>query len=176
MREGIKVYTILRTAIDSDRGDFPPPDAVASFLSLEKAKAKLRGLVEETERSDTLNRNGTLGHAESRPEQAGFRRGLLGGLRGGQRNRPVLPPGNSHVRTERRAGGNGWKRYAPLNARFVRTASLTADGFARAGRNRAASEAATRNGNRRTGVPDERRPANCAYTAFVRNATGLCTT
>ena len=55
MREGIKVYTILRTAIDSDRGDFPPPDAVASFLSLEKAKTKLRGLVEETERSDTLN-------------------------------------------------------------------------------------------------------------------------
>ena len=55
MREGIKVYTILRTAIDSDRGDFPPPDAVASFLSLEKAKAKLRELVAETERSDTLN-------------------------------------------------------------------------------------------------------------------------
>ena len=55
MREGVQIYTILRTAIDSDRGDFPPPDAVASFLSLEKAKAKLRGLVEETERPDTLN-------------------------------------------------------------------------------------------------------------------------
>ena len=55
MREGIKVYTILRTAIDSDRGDFPPPDAVASFLSLEKAKAELRELVAETECSDTLN-------------------------------------------------------------------------------------------------------------------------
>ena len=55
MSEGVKVYTVLRTAIDSDRGDFPPPDAVASFLSLETAKAELRGLVEETERSETLN-------------------------------------------------------------------------------------------------------------------------
>ena len=55
MSEGIKVYTILRTAIDSDRGDFPPPDGIASFLSLEKAKAELRRLAEETERSETLN-------------------------------------------------------------------------------------------------------------------------
>ena len=37
MSEGVRVYTVLRTAIDSDRGDFPPPDAVASFLSLETA-------------------------------------------------------------------------------------------------------------------------------------------
>ena len=55
MREGVKIYTILRTAMDSDRGDFPPPDGIASFLSLEKAKAELRRLVEETERSETLN-------------------------------------------------------------------------------------------------------------------------
>ena len=55
MSEGVKVYTVLRAAIDSDRGDFPPPDAVASFLSLEKAKAELHRLVAETERSETLN-------------------------------------------------------------------------------------------------------------------------
>ena len=55
MSEGIKVYTILRTAMDSDRGDFPPPDGIASFLSLEKAKAELRELIAEMERSDTLN-------------------------------------------------------------------------------------------------------------------------
>ena len=55
MSEGVRVYTVLRTAIDSDRGDFPPSDAVASFLSLEKAKAELRELVAETERSETLN-------------------------------------------------------------------------------------------------------------------------
>ena len=55
MSEGVRVYTVLRTAIDSDRGDFPPPDAVASFLSLEKAKAALRELIAETECSEKLN-------------------------------------------------------------------------------------------------------------------------
>jgi len=41
----VKVYTIIRTGIDADRGYFPDPQSEGSFLSLRRARAELQKLV-----------------------------------------------------------------------------------------------------------------------------------
>lgn len=43
--EEVKIYTIIRTGVDAEKGDFPEPQSEGSFLSFLRAKAELRKLV-----------------------------------------------------------------------------------------------------------------------------------
>lgn len=53
----IKIYTLVSTGVDADRGFFPDPDAKGSYLSLSRARAELARLVDAEKKELTASYN-----------------------------------------------------------------------------------------------------------------------
>ena len=62
-KKEVKIYTIVRTGIDADRGSFPNPQSEGSFLSLRRAKAELQKLI-RAEKDELDDRYDSQEHGE----------------------------------------------------------------------------------------------------------------